>query len=207
MTPDLSYEQLVRIIVERYGSVQQFMMLAHSTPGLGTELWRLEAVASGGWGRATGEAALILERQKLQLAADWLWGDIHARAPASDLSPEAQLVSSEATVERGDRGRGFGSVSEAEARRVAAIYMNDVEGFRRKDDGGAYAVHERYTRGRDPEPALLSRRMVGHLVRAIAEGWLRWDANAYDGEGGLVIPVEFWTSPGMFVIPRPKPVS
>lgn len=101
------------------------------------------------------------------------------------------------------RGRKDKSVSEEEANKAAAIYLKNRAIYASRNDGGAYAVHEHYTRNRDPDPGLLSRRMVGHLIRAIEDGRLPWD----EQEGQLRILDEFRTSPGMFVIPRREPAS
>jgi hypothetical protein len=99
------------------------------------------------------------------------------------------------------RGRRKGSVSVLEANRAAAIYAEDPGEYDNRDDGGAYAVHALYIEDREPGPSLLSRPMVGHLIRAIRSGWLPWDPE----QGQLRISDEFRTSRGMFVIPRRKP--
>ena len=103
---------------------------------------------------------------------------------------------------RSTRGRREKAVSELEANSAAAIYADDPAKYDACDDGGAYAVHRLYVEDRDG-PALLSRPMVAHLLRAIREGWLPWDAR----KGRLRISDEFRTSRKMFVIPRRKPAS
>ena len=103
---------------------------------------------------------------------------------------------------KSNRGRREGKVSVIEANKAAAIYLGDPHAFDARDDGGAYAVHKLYNEDREPFPLLLSRPMVGHLITAIREGWLLWDAS----RGQLRIPDEFRTNTGMFRIPRGKPV-
>jgi hypothetical protein len=95
-------------------------------------------------------------------------------------------------------GRRFSSVTDKEANRAAAIYVRHSDDFRQREDGGRYATYVLYTRDRDPEPGILSRPMVGHLIVAIENGWLPWDS----AEACLVISDDFRTSPGMFTIPR-----
>jgi hypothetical protein len=108
---------------------------------------------------------------------------------------------------RSTRGRRKGAVLEDEASKAARIYIDHRDEFARRQDGGAYAVHERYARFRKGDPALLSRPMVGHLIRAIEDETLPWNPAANGGKGGLLILDEFWTSPGVFVIPRRKTAS
>jgi hypothetical protein len=88
-----------------------------------------------------------------------------------------------------------------EAKKAAAIYLENPDEFDARDDDGAYAVHKLYAEDREHVPVLLSRPMVGHLLTAIREGWLPVDAERRE----LRIPDEFRTSAGMFRIPRSKP--
>jgi hypothetical protein len=99
------------------------------------------------------------------------------------------------------RGRRDVAVSVIEATKAAKIYVEDPEEFDARDDGGAYAVHKLYVEDRDAAPLLLSRPMVGHLIAAIREGRLSWDARRKQ----LRISDEFRTKKGMFRIPRDKP--
>ena len=74
----------------------------------------------------------------------------------------------------GSRGQKpcAGRRSRIEATKAAVVYAEDPAGFDARRDGGAYAVHELYIKGREPTTALLSRSMIGHLIDAIREGWL-----------------------------------
>jgi hypothetical protein len=101
------------------------------------------------------------------------------------------------------RGRRTKRVSVYEANVAARIYVQDRASYDAREDGGAYAVHTLYIEDREPSSALLSRPMVGHLLHAIREGWLPWDAR----KKRLRILNEFRTSNSMLVIPRSKPAS
>jgi hypothetical protein len=101
------------------------------------------------------------------------------------------------------KGRRFEPVKDDEANLAAKTYMDHRDDFRNRDDDGRYATHELYKRGRDPDPVILSRPMVGQLIAAIENGWLKWD----HVEEQLANLDEFRTSVGMFTIPRPETQS
>jgi hypothetical protein len=120
--------------------------------------------------------------------------DEHARTPA--LRPDPRRS-------RSGRGRRLGDVSEDEANKAARIYRANRKLYDNRPDEGAYAVHALYSD--EAEPPFLSRAMVGHLVAAIKDGKLGWDAD--EGRGSLKIPSDFRTRRGMFVIPRRETAS
>jgi hypothetical protein len=103
---------------------------------------------------------------------------------------------------RRGRGRGLSAVSIAEADKAAAIFMAKRKRYATHSDGGAYAVWVLYRRSAAKEGAL-SRRTIAHLIAAIEDKKIQWEAR----RRSLKIPSEFRTSAKMFVIPRRKPAS
>src|SRR5262249_55630299 len=128
------------------------------------------------------------------------WGRLPELQDEHRVAPQLEGT---AKQRRSTRGRRDKAVSVNEANLAAGIYMSNAGVFDVREDKGAYAVHYIYTLHRDdnPDRAWLSRPMVGHLLAAIRQGRIEWDAEA----GELRIPDEFRTSPGMFVVPRLKP--
>jgi hypothetical protein len=162
----------------------------------------------------------LSERARLLLALQWFGDERHPQPPRSErtawhiygytpdwgqLPPldEAPLEHAAQRAPMSARGRRTKRVSVYEANVAARIYVQDRASYDAREDGGAYAVHTLYIADREPSSALLSRPMVGHLLHAIREGWLPWDAR----KKRLRISDEFRTSNSMFVIPRSKPAS
>jgi hypothetical protein len=110
---------------------------------------------------------------------------------------EARSPDPEGRKDKRGRGRGKSAVPIAEADEGARIYMDKRDLYRRRRDRGAYAVHAIYRRSAPTEGAL-SRPMIGHLIAAIEDGTLDWDAQ----RRALKIPSEFRTIDDKFVIPR-----
>jgi hypothetical protein len=94
-------------------------------------------------------------------------------------------------------GRGKSAVLIAEADKAAGIYMANRKLYRTRPDQGAYAVHALYRLSAAEEDAL-SRPMIGHLIAAIENRRLEWDAQ----RRALKIPSELRTIDDKFVIPR-----
>ena len=188
----------LRFLVERYGSIERAEEQARSLPGFGEEIRKVEsqlALFTSGIPLAGDPSGLVSAQRSAELRA-------HKRdlVLAALIDDVVKLPST--PKQRSHRGRRDKSVSVLEANQAAAIYWEDPAEYDDREDGGAYAVHTLYIDDRDG-PALLSRTMVGHLIRAIREGWLPWDAE----KRRLGISDEFRTSRGMFVIPRDKPAS
>jgi hypothetical protein len=162
----------------------------------------------------------LSERARLLLALQWFGDEEHPQPPRSErtvwhiygytpdwgqLPPldEGPLEHAAQPAPMSARGRRTKRVSVYEANVAARIYVQDRASYDAREDGGAYAVHTLYIEDREPSSALLSRPMVGHLLHAIREGWLPWDAR----KKRLRILNEFRTSNSMLVIPRSKPAS
>jgi hypothetical protein len=79
----LPFPELVRAIVEAYGSTFDFLDRAYEVPGLGDELMKLDALGRGG-GVSLGE----VEERKLRLAAAWLMDDAPQSSSPLRISPD-----------------------------------------------------------------------------------------------------------------------
>jgi hypothetical protein len=201
----LTPEQTRQLLGRYPGSLDEIAIAAMGKPRFAGEFARLARVESYEDHRRGLEAGIVtaswppekFPRLFVKSAREHAFATlvVAAMLDAEDSFPRAAPTSK--------RGRRTKPVSVLEANRAAEIYMKDTAEYDSREDGGAYAVHALYTEDRDLGPLLLSRPMVGHLIRAIREGWLPWDA----GKGQLRISDEFRASRGQFVIPRDKPGS
>jgi hypothetical protein len=178
----------IRDLAARFGSIAKAEEKAREVPGFGEEIRRVEDGLD--WlstfvSEPAGRRDELME-ERCRLVVEAL-----ADGPRDVAAPKSH------------RGRRKSAVSVLEANQAAAIYVENPVEYDAREDDGAYAVHTLYTEDRDLGPLLLSRPMVGHLIRAVREGWLPWDAE----KGQLRISDEFRTSRGMFTIPRSKPGS
>jgi hypothetical protein len=180
---------VIRALETECGTVDEAVLVVLKTPGVGDELHARGVRDLSGFGPAEVYVPPEHERWVYRRVAE------HFGYAEDDEGREGGRPSTS------KRGRREKAVSDDEAAAAAAIYVADSALYDAKNDGGAYAVHELYTRGRARTADVLSRPMVGHLIRAIKNGWLSWDA----ANSSLRIPDEFRTSEGRFVIPRRKP--
>lgn len=190
--------EVVRALEDEYGTLVNALLYWLAQRGSGDRLRDDFGVIdrSEGFGRPDVYVPRAHDREVWVLVAEWHGFEIGDAAgePAKTQPPRGK---------RSNRGRRPGAISALEANKAAAIYVEDPAGFDARDDRGAYAVHALYIKERERTAALLSRPMISHLIHAIREEWLPWDAEL----GRLVISGDFRTSSGMFVIPRRQPRS